>query len=403
MLIQFLLALIIGIFTGTLTGLFPGIHINLVAATLLSSLGYFSGIEPIVLVVFVVAMAITHTFIDFIPSIFLGAPEEDSFLAVLPGHKLLKNGKGHEAVVLTLLGSLISLPVIILFAPIFIKILPMIYDPMRIFIPYLLIFISLFLIFREEEFLISLTVFILAGFLGLFTFNLPVKEPLLPLLTGLFGASGLIISLKNKTQIPEQKIIPIRNIIFDKKEALKSISIGSLVSAFSSFLPGIGAGHSAVISSELIGKSEEDNKTFLFLVGLISTVVMGLSFVTAYTIQKTRTGAAVAIQRILEEISFSSLMIILITITLTGIIAFFLGIKISKIASQNITKINYTKVSYIILFILIGINLLLSNIYGLLVLLTATSLGVFTILSSSRRINLMGALLIPTIVYYLSY
>jgi len=84
MILELIIALLIGILAGTMTGLFPGIHINLVAAGLLASVGYFSGIPVLALVVFVVAMAVTHTFIDFIPSIYLGAPEEDSFLAVLP-------------------------------------------------------------------------------------------------------------------------------------------------------------------------------------------------------------------------------------------------------------------------------------------------------------------------------
>lgn len=403
MIFEFFLALLIGICAGTITGLFPGIHINLVAATLLASIGYFSGVEPIILVVFIVAMSITHTFIDFIPSIFLGAPEEDSFLAVLPGHKLLKKGRGHEAVVLTLCGSLLAIPVVLLLTPIYIKLLPFIYQPTRGIIPYILIFISLYLVLREEEVLLSLTVFLLAGFLGLFTFNLPVKEPLLSLLTGLFGASGLIISLKNKNELPEQKVTSIKNIYLDKIDALKSLSIGSIASSLSAFLPGIGAGHSAVMSAELMGKSGDDNSNFLFLVGLISTTVMALSFVTAFAIERTRTGAAVAVQKILVQITTQHLMIILSTIIFAGTAAFFLGIVISKSASQNITKVNYTKLSYFILAVLLTINLFLSNSYGILVLVTATSLGVFAILSHTKRINLMGALLIPTIVFYLTY
>ena len=42
---EFALALLLGIVVGTFTGLTPGIHINLVAATLLASLGLFSEIH----------------------------------------------------------------------------------------------------------------------------------------------------------------------------------------------------------------------------------------------------------------------------------------------------------------------------------------------------------------------
>ncbi|MCA9485536.1 MAG: tripartite tricarboxylate transporter permease, partial [Nanoarchaeota archaeon] len=128
-------ALFLGILAGTVTGLFPGIHINLVAAGLLAGAGYFVGIEPIVLVVFIVAMAITHTFLDFIPGVYLGAPEEDSFLAVLPGHQMLREGKGHAAVVYTLYGSLIGLVVILIFSFLFVLFLDDIYSYIQIGIP----------------------------------------------------------------------------------------------------------------------------------------------------------------------------------------------------------------------------------------------------------------------------
>ena len=86
MLLELLLALLFGILAGTITGLLPGIHINLVGAILVSlSVGILSSIDPIYLVAFVVAMSITHTFTDFIPSVFLGCPDADTVLSVLPG------------------------------------------------------------------------------------------------------------------------------------------------------------------------------------------------------------------------------------------------------------------------------------------------------------------------------
>ncbi|MBI2451615.1 tripartite tricarboxylate transporter permease [Candidatus Pacearchaeota archaeon] len=401
MIIEIILALLLGCTIGTFTGLSPGIHINLVSAGLLASLGYFSGVNEITLVVFIVAMAITHTFIDFIPSIFLGAPEEDSFLAVLPGHQLLLEGRGQEAVLLTLFGSLSALPIILIFSFIFIYFLPFVFSFVKGFIAYILIFVSLYLIFREEKFIVSLVIFVLAGFLGLLTFNLPVEEPLLPLLSGLFGVSGLIVSIKAKIKLPRQKLISLRDVGLSKIGFFRS-SFAAVISApLCSFLPGIGSGQAAVIGSEIMGEESRNNRSFLVLIGAINTIVMALSFVTAYAIGKARTGAAAAIKDILEEISLSNLVVIILTVFFAGIFAFFVGVYLSKIFAVNIDKIDYGKLSFIILLILFFVNLLLSNLYGLLVLITGSALGVFAILSGSRRINLMGCLLIPTIVYYL--
>ena len=276
MLIEIILALLLGITAGTITGLFPGIHINLVAAGLLAlvSGAYFSGIAPMILVVFVVAMAVTHTFIDFIPSVFLGAPEEDSFLAVLPGHQLLRQGKGYEAVVLTLYGSLAALPIVLIFSLLFVYFLPMIFDFSRIFIPYVLVFVSLYLILKEEEITNALIVFAMAGFLGLLSFYLPVKEPLLPLLTGLFGTSALVVSLRARLEIPKQKIKPLKEIKIKKKSFLTSVFAAAISAPLCSFLPGLGAGQAAVIGSEISGNLGDDKKAFLFLVGAINTILI---------------------------------------------------------------------------------------------------------------------------------
>jgi putative membrane protein len=396
-----IIGVILGIFFGTLTGLFPGIHINLVAAGLLASIGYFSGIESIVLVVFVVAMAVTHTFVDFIPSVFLGAPEEDSFLSVLPGHQMLREGKGHEAIVLTLYGSLIALAIVIVFSFVFIWILPLVFDFFQIVMPFVLIFVSLYLVLREDEFIQAFVIFLLAGFLGLLTFNLPVKEPLLPLLSGLFGVSGLIVSVKSKFVIPKQKIEKLRKIKLKRRSFWKGTLAAAIAAPFSSFMPGMGAGHAAVISSEIMGEQGKDKRGFLFLVGAINTIVMALSFVTIYAIGRTRTGAAVAVQEILGEITLGNLFIILVVVIVSGTIAFLISVNLSKIFSRGVGKVSYTKLSFGIIGLLLIVNLVLTNFLGLIVLVTASALGVFSILSRARRINLMGALLVPTILFYL--
>ena len=128
---------------------------------------------------------------------------------------------------------------------------------------------------------------------------------------------------------------------------------------------------------------------------------MGLSYVAVYTINKSRTGTAAAVKEILKNISSSDMMIILIAILISGIISFFLAIFISKIFAKFLNKINYYALTGVVIVILSLINIIFTNWLGLLVLITSASLGTFTILSKSRRINLMAALILPAIVYYL--
>ena len=115
---EILIAIALGATAGVVTGLTPGIHINLLSLILLNLSGYFLGFTtPLVLCVFIISLSVVHTFLDSIPSIFLGAPDADQALNVLPGHKMLLEGKGFEAVKLTVIGSLISLIIVVALIP----------------------------------------------------------------------------------------------------------------------------------------------------------------------------------------------------------------------------------------------------------------------------------------------
>src|SRR3989338_3175265 len=119
MIIEIIVAMLLGIACGTFTGLLPGIHINLIASILLANILFFEKFH-LALTIFITAMSTTHVFLEFIPSIFLGAPDEDSFLSILPGHEMLKEGKGYEACILALYGCLFSLILIAILFPVYI-------------------------------------------------------------------------------------------------------------------------------------------------------------------------------------------------------------------------------------------------------------------------------------------
>jgi putative membrane protein len=263
-------------------------------------------------------------------------------------------------------------------------------------LPSLLILVSIVLISIEKRKSVSLFVFLLSGFLGISVLNLNLNEPLLPLLTGLFGASTLILSIKNKTKVPEQEI---KKPSEDISKPLAGAFLGSLIaSPFSSFLPGLGSGQAAIIGN-LISKT--DRRGFLVLLGATNTLVMGFSFITFYTISKTRTGAAVAIQEIFGNISGQILFLILFTILVSGILAFYMTINLAKFFSKKIPHLNYSKLSFSTIFILATVIFLASGFSGLFVLAISTLTGIYCIELKVRRTNMMGVLLLPTILFYL--
>ena len=400
MILELVIALLFGILIGTLTGLTPGIHINLVSAILLGlSATLLALVSPLVLVVFLVSMAMTHTFVDYVPSIFLGAPDEENFLSILPGHEMLIKGEAYPAVVYTLYGCLTGLIIILIFSPVFFYFLPIIYPYAERIMPFILILACFFLIYFEKSSrLWAFLIFAISGLLGIATLNLPIKEPLLPLFTGLFGVSSLLTSITKKQTIPTQKITPLKEIRLAKNSFLKSILAAIIASPLCSFLPGMGSGQAAVIGSEVTG--DLDRKEFLVLLGAINTIVTGLSFITLYTINKARTGVAVAVGEIIQ-LSVKDLFIITGVIFISGIISFFVTIFIAKYFAKIISRINYQVLSIIIILVLFVVVFYFSGFLGFLAMSVSTCVGLTCIYAGVRRTHMMGSLLVSTILYYI--
>lgn len=396
MLLEILLFLIVGILFGIITGLSPGIHINLVGAILVSlSFSVFSEISQIYLVVFIVSMSITHTFVDFIPSIFLGCPNSDTELSVLPGHQLLKEGLGYQAVILSAMGCLagiFALAVLSIPLSVFIE---KIYPIIKSSIPWILIGICLFMIFSERKKFSAVVVIILTGILGYCVLNMNIEEPLLPLLGGLFGSSMILLSIKQNTFIPEQKTEFEK---IERKKFVKPFLSAILSSPLCGFLPGVGSGQAAVMGSQI---SKTDEKQFLFLLGVVNSFVMGISFISLYSIAKSRTGSAVAIQQIIGNVDEKILLLIIIVCLLSGIISFFITKFIAKKFINLVQKVDYSKISKFVLLILIAVTLIFSGIIGILILAISTITGIYCISLGVKRTHMMGCLLIPTIILYL--
>jgi len=95
-------------------------------------------------------------------------------------------------------------------------------------------------------------------------------------------------------------------------------------------------------------------------------------------------------------------LILFIVISLiTGGLSVIVTIKLSRIFSKLIPKINYQKLS---LAIIIGITLaviFLSGALGFLVLITSTFLGMIPTFKNIGKNHLMGSLLLPVILYFL--
>ena len=397
MILEIIIAILLGILAGILTGLIPGVHINLVALLLLASSPFLLiYTSPLIMAIFIISMSITHTLFNAIPAIYLGAPESaDNILSVLPGHRMLLQGKAYEALTLTVIGSLGALILGLLVSPLIIKLLPFIYELIKPYIGYILLITSILLIYRDNKKFYALILFLLAGILGLIVLNLNMKNPLFPLLSSLFGISSLIISLKDKVKIPKQLIS--RPKIFSK-ETYKAVFSGTLVGTFTTMMPGLGPAQAAIIGSQIVKLKDSG---FLILVGALDTLSMVMSFIGIFAIDKARNGSVIVISRLIESISIETLYLFLTISLITGIISTFLCLKFSKIVSKYIAKIRYRILSIAIIALIFIMTIFLSSWIGILILIVGTFLGMLAPLLNIGRSHLMGCLLLPVILFFL--
>ncbi len=110
-----------GMGLGALSGLAPGIHVNTLAVLLIISAPSLSpfledfcsstdcSLPPaLLLACTILSAAICHSFLDYIPSLIMGVPDETECMSVLPSHRLLLEGKGMNALLAAAQGSLVG-------------------------------------------------------------------------------------------------------------------------------------------------------------------------------------------------------------------------------------------------------------------------------------------------------
>lgn len=394
--LELILMMLFGILFGTVTGLIPGVHINLISSMLLSVSGFLLGVfSDVGLGVFVISMSVTHTFLDSIPSIFLGAPDSDHALSVLPGHKLLLEGKGYGAVYLTIVGSFFGLVISILIFPLLVYMVSFVYQIIKNYIGFFLLLVVYFMIVREKKWYFAVLLFFFSGVLGILVLNFPnLENPLFPMLSGLFGVSGLFLSLYDNVKIPKQKF---KKINLKKSVYVKNILASVFCGTLTSFMPGMGPAQGAVIGQQLSGK---DERGFLVLVGGLNTVNMILSLVTVYVLGKARNGSVIAIKELIA-IDVDVIVVLLGFIFFSGVLNFFWAQKLTKIFSSIILKVNYFKLVVSVIMFIFVICIFLSGPVGVLILVISSAVGLFAPLTGISRSHAMGCLLIPVITYFI--
>jgi len=395
MFIEMVFFLFFGIAVGVVTGLIPGLHPNTVFVLLLSLSAFFTQVPGPYLLVFIISLALCNTFTNFIPSILFGAPEPESCLSVLPGHKFLMAGKGYEALFLTVIGGIGVTALAIITLPVLLFVLPAAYSLLQPYIHAILIFVVVWMCLTERNRAAAAIVFLLSGVFGFVGLNsLPSSTVLFPALTGLFGFSGLVVSLMSKIVIPPQKEPGSCHIT---KGYVKGSVAGWLAGMLTGILPGVGAAQAGVVVAQTF---RAKTREFLTALGGINTANIFFTFVAFYTLGKTRSGAAWAVSQVLENITFFDVLLLACVGAIVCFLSVIITLTIGKFIICRITQFDYARLNVGVILSLLLMVFLFSGAIGLLVAFTGTCIGLLAILSGTRRTHMMGFLILPTIFYF---
>ncbi len=395
--LQFLLCSLVGVGLGVVTGLIPGLHVNNLTPMFVLLAGGSGSTDFAALIV---AMSITNVFVSYIPSTFLGVPEEGTELSVLPAHRLLLEGRGVHAVRLTTWGCLgglmlsaaLLLPFLLLVGPA--------YNLIRPGMHWLLsAVIATMIVLERTPVRIgwALLIFFLSGLLGLFTLDTGLMSgdvALMPLLSGLFGASVLLPSILSGSVLPEQYT---GSEDFSTGEAIRPLIAGTTAGAITGVIPGIGPSQGTILAQLATGSSGTEE--FLTAVSSVNTSKALFSFVALYAIGRARSGAAVAVGQLID-VDLRELLFLVGVALMVGGMAAVLTLRLARVIAVRIENVPYRVLCSAVLCLVTALVFFYSGPLGLLVFGTATAIGMLPGFVHVKRTHCMGVIMVPCILYF---
>ena len=388
------LATVGGCALGTCSGLVPGLHANNFAL-LLAAAAPRVAVDPLVLGTAMLAAGVVHTFLDVVPSLALGVPDGAMAASALPGHKLVRRGRGREALRLSALGSGTAVLLAVPLAFPVTWVMGRLASTLTAWFPLVAAGLLALLLVTEPSHrarAAALLVFALATALGVTVLPLSLSGPLAggvlaPLLGGLFGAPVLLDALDGGG-VPEQA---------DARLAMPPLDLGisslagGLSGAAVGYLPGVSAGVAATLSLPAVpGRSDVRGYVVATSGANTSTAVFALFALLA--LDSPRTGVLVAVDEAGVPLVLPVLLAVVVAASAAGFV--LVGL-LGDAAFRLVTRLNQRRLALSVLGLLVVLSVLFAGLAGIAVFAIATLVGLTAPWFGTRRVYLMGVLLGP--------
>lgn len=396
--LEILLGTVIGVLLGTISGCIPGVHANTLAGVLLSlQVLLLSVLGPVALAGTLFAALITHTFVDAVPGTFLGIPEADTSLAVLPAHALCLEGNGEEAVRIAALGSACAMVIAVPVSVLCFLLLPALQPFFDWWIGIILVASIGYMIVTSEAPGWALAIFAVSGTLGVFALHYTFlgwhtlaggSGILMPLLTGLFGISVLLVA--SQGTLPVQHFSGLR---IEDKAVIKYSLLGTGAGVAVGWLPGLSTASANGVLASVIGY-EKDRRSYILATSAANTANAFIGLAALFALSRMRNGVMAA----LAELPLPSMGELMVVGVLASCAAYVITIVLSGTAHYlngfDSSGLNRTVIVFVIL-----LSIILTGPFGFCILLLATAVGLVPHLVNVPRMYCMGAIMVPVMLY----
>jgi putative membrane protein len=383
-----------GVGLGTLSGLIPGLHANNFAL-LLAGFAPSIPAPPQYVGAAMLAAGVTHTFLDIVPALALGVPDPAMAPTALPGHRLVLQGRGREALRLSALGSLLAVGFAVPLAVPVTLAMQHLYPTIAANLTLVLGTVAVLLVVTERTTRARLGAALAvtaSGLLGVFTLDvptggvLPAGDMLAPLFAGLFGAPILIEALGGDGVPPQGD----RQVTTSRRFVVAVGFVGTLAGAIVGYLPGISSAIAA--AGALMVLPHRGPRAFVVATSGVNTANTVFALFALVTLGNPRTGVLVALENAGVP---HNLPVLLGSVAIAAAAGFLLVLLVGDRYLDVVGDVDNAALSVGVLAFLCLLVAAFTGLVGLGVFALSTAIGLIPARFGARRMTLMGVLLIP--------
>ena len=387
-----------GVVLGCCSGLVPGLHANNFALLLAGVAPSLPG-RPLFVGCGMLSAGVVHTFVNAVPAMALGVPDAEMAVTALPGHRLVLEGRGVEAIRLSALGSLLAVLAAVPLAIPVTRGMTAAYPTIRTRLPLVLATVVVALVAAERTWRArvgAVCSFGLAALLGLLTLDLESEAPLeaggtlAPLFAGLFAAPVLLDAIRGGGVPPQDD----GTIALSRPLVGATAIAGALAGAVVGYVPGISAAIAAVAVLIFVPGRSGD-RGYIVATSGVDTANTIFALFALIAIGRPRTGVMVAFESVGAPLE---LPVLLAAVVFAGLCGFVLVVLVGDVYLEVVGRLSYWKISTAVLGLLCCLSYLFTGPIGIAVFAAAAAIGMVPVRFRARRVHLMGVLIGPLLV-----